>query len=227
MSFPGLIGQKKGMTQVFNAEGDAVPVTVIELLTLVVSQVKTVEKDGYSAIQVAYTPAKEKHLSRAEQQHLKKNGLGLFRHLQEFRMSAEEAAGCKVGDEVALTGEASFLQDGALVNVTGKSIGKGFQGGTKLWNFSRGPMSHGSKSHRLPGSIGAGTTPGRVFKGLHMAANMGNERVTTSKLEVIRVFPDKNVVLVKGAVPGYEGSFVTLRPKVTHWNANNKKVKIS
>ncbi len=209
MTLQGTIGKKAGMTQVFNENGDAVPVTVIELLPLTVAQVKTKENDGYSAIQVAYQEGKEKHLSKAEQGHFKKNGLSLFRHLQEFRIAQSEEASFQVGQLIA----PDFLADLARVNVTGRSIGKGFAGRIKRHNFARGPMTHGSKSHRLPGSIGAGTTPGRVFKGLRMAGHMGDEQVTVENLQVVLVDSEKNLLLVKGAVPGKTGSILFIRPR--------------
>jgi large subunit ribosomal protein L3 len=223
VSFPKhLIGRKRGMTQVFIEDGSAVPVTVIELLPLTVTQVKTKTDAGYSAIQVGFVPAKGKHLTKAQQQHLLKNNLPLLRKLKEFRMTAEQVEGFKVGDVILPASDGSFLNEGVMVHVTGKSIGKGFQGNTKRWNHHRGPMSHGSKSHRLPGSIGAGTTPGRVFKGLKMAGNMGNEQVTVRNLKVVRVIPEKNVVLIKGAVPGVEGGLLTIQAKPERWNEPRK-----
>jgi large subunit ribosomal protein L3 len=206
------------MTQVFTEDGSAVPVTVVELLPLTVTQVKTVENDGYSAVQVGYIPAKAKHLTKAQRQHLEKNALPLLRKLKEVRLMAADVANYQVGDVLQPVGDGSFLNEGLRVHVTGKSIGKGFQGNTKRWHHGRGPMSHGSKSHRLPGSIGAGTTPGRVFKGLQMAGNMGNEQVTVKNLEIIRIIPEKNVVLVKGAVPGVEGGILVIKPKPERWN---------
>lgn len=207
-----LIGTKRGMTQVFTEDGNAVPVTVVELFPLTVTQLKTPEKEGYSAIQVGYQSVKEKHLSKPEQGHLKKTGQALFRHLKEFRLTPEEVQTYKVGDLI----DASFLQPGHKVKATGISIGKGFQGNIRRWNQHRGPMSHGSKSHRLPGSIGSGTTPGRVIKGLRMAGKTGNKQVTIANLEVVRVLSpqeNKQVVLIKGAVPGFEGTIVTLTPQ--------------
>lgn len=218
MSFPRLIGRKRGMTQVFTEDGSAVPVTVVELLPLTVTQVKTEQNDGYTAIQVGFVPAKAKHLTKAQQQHLQKNSLPLLRKLKEVRIPVAQAESFKIGDVIQPVGDGSFLNEGLLIHVTGKSIGKGFQGNTKRWNHHRGPMSHGSKSHRLPGSIGAGTTPGRVFKGLQMAGKMGNEQVTVRNLKVIRVIAEKNVVLIKGAVPGVEGGLLTLQPKAERWN---------
>ncbi len=208
----GVIGKKLGMTQVFDEQGLAIPVTVIKVDPLTVTQVKTVDTDGYNAVQVGVESAKEKHLTKAEIGHFAKNKLENFRHLQEFRI--ENPEDYKVGQTIDLT----VLSEVAKVDVTGKSIGKGFQGTVKRWNFSRGPMAHGSKNHREPGSIGAGTTPGRVIKGKKMAGNMGNERVTITKLSVVKVDSDNNLLLVKGSVPGTEGKLVTVVPSRTKWN---------
>ena len=208
----GVIGKKVGMTQIFDEQGLAIPVTVIKVDETVVTQVKTVETDGYNAIQVGTVAAKEKHLTKAQLGHFKKNNLSNYRHLQEFRV--DNPQDYKVGDKVEL----SVLENVEKVDVTGKSIGKGFQGTVKRWNFGRGPMAHGSKNHREPGSIGAGTTPGRVIKGKKMAGNMGNERVTISKLTVVRVDSENNLLLVKGSVPGPEGKLVTVVPSRVKWN---------
>ena len=188
----GVIGKKVGMTQIFDEQGLAIPVTVIKVDETVVTQVKTVETDGYNAIQVGTVAAKEKHLTKAQLGHFKKNNLSNYRHLQEFRV--ENPQDYKVGDKVEL----SVLENVEKVDVTGKSIGKGFQGTVKRWNFGRGPMAHGSKNHREPGSIGAGTTPSRVIKGKRMAGNMGNERVTITKLKLVKVDAANGLVLVKG-----------------------------
>ena len=209
----GVIGKKLGMTQVFDENGLAIPVTVIKVEPLTVTQVKTVDTDGYNAIQTGVEPAKEKHLTKAEIGHLAKNKLENFRHLQEFRVENPEAY--EVGQKIDL----SVLENVEKVDVTGKSIGKGFQGTVKRWNFSRGPMGHGSKNHREPGSIGAGTTPGRVIKGKRMAGNMGNERVTITKLTVVKVDNENNLLLVKGSVPGPEGKLVTVVPSRVKWNS--------
>ena len=208
----GVIGKKLGMTQIFDEQGLAIPVTVIKVDPIVVTQVKTVETDGYNAIQVGTIAAKEKHLTKAELGHFKKNNLENFRHLQEFRV--DNPQDYKVGDKIEL----SVLDNVEKVDVTGKSIGKGFQGTVKRWNFSRGPMGHGSKNHREPGSIGAGTTPSRVIKGKRMAGNMGNEKVTITKLTVVQVDKDSNLLLVKGSVPGPEGKMVTVVPSRVKWN---------
>ena len=208
----GVIGKKVGMTQIFDEQGSAIPVTVIKVDETVVTQVKTVETDGYNAIQVGTVAAKEKHLTKAQLGHFKKNNLSNYRHLQEFRV--ENPQDYKVGDKVEL----SVLENVEKVDVTGKSIGKGFQGTVKRWNFGRGPMAHGSKNHREPGSIGAGTTPSRVIKGKRMAGNMGNERVTITKLKLVKVDSANGLVLVKGSVPGCEGRLVTIVPTRTKWN---------
>lgn len=208
----GVIGKKVGMTQIFDEQGLAIPVTVIKVDETVVTQVKTVETDGYNAIQVGTVAAKEKHLTKAQLGHFKKNNLSNYRHLQEFRV--ENLQDYKVGDKVEL----SVLENVEKVDVTGKSIGKGFQGTVKRWNFGRGPMAHGSKNHREPGSIGAGTTPSRVIKGKRMAGNMGNERVTITKLKLVKVDSANGLVLVKGSVPGCEGRLVTIVPTRTKWN---------
>ena len=208
----GVIGKKLGMTQIFDEHGLAIPVTVIKVDETVVTQVKTVETDGDNEIQGGTIPAKEKHLTKAQLGHFKKNNLSNYRHLQEFRV--DNPQDYKVGDKIEL----SVLENVEKVDVTGKSIGKGFQGTVKRWNFGRGPMAHGSKNHREPGSIGAGTTPSRVIKGKRMAGNMGNERVTITKLKVVKVDSANNLVLVKGSVPGCEGRLVTLVPTRTKWN---------
>ena len=209
----GVIGKKVGMTQIFDEQGLAIPVTVIKVDETVVTQVKTVETDGYNAIQVGTVAAKEKHLTKAQLGHFKKNNLSNYRHLQEFRV--ENPQDYKVGDKVEL----SVLENVEKVDVTGKSIGKGFQGTVKRHNFGRGPMAHGSKNHREPGSIGAGTTPSRVIKGKRMAGNMCNERVTITKLKLVKVDSANGLVLVKGSVPGCEGRLVTIVPTRTKWNA--------
>jgi large subunit ribosomal protein L3 len=209
----GVIGTKLGMTQIYDETGLCIPVTVVAVEKAVVTQVKTKETDGYEAIQVGVVSAKEKHLTKAQIGHFKKNNLENFRHLQEFRV--EDASKFEVGQAISLE---EVLANVQKVDVTGRSIGKGFQGTVKRHNFSRGPMGHGSKNHRAPGSIGAGTTPSRVVKGKRMAGNMGNEKVTVTKLTVAKVIADKNLLLIKGAIPGPEGKLVTVKPTRTKWN---------
>lgn len=208
----GVIGKKLGMTQVFDEQGLAIPVTVIKVDPIVVTQVKTIEKDGYNAIQVGTISAKEKHLTKAQIGHFKKNKLEAFRHLQEFRI--DNSQDYKVGQTIDI----SVLANIEKVDVTGHSIGKGFQGTVKRWNFSRGPMGHGSKNHREPGSIGAGTTPSRVIKGKRMAGNMGNEQVTVTKLKLVKIDNENSIILIKGSVPGPEGKLVTVKPSRVKWN---------
>ena len=202
----GVIGTKLGMTQIFDESGLSIPVTVIKVDPIIVTQVKTTETDGYNAIQVGTVAVKEKHLTKAQLGHFAKNKLENFRHLQEFRV--ENVADYKVGDSVDL----SVLNDVKKVDVTGTSIGKGFQGTVKRHNFSRGPMAHGCKNHRAPGSIGAGTTPGRIYKGKRMAGNMGNERVTIKKLSIAKIDAERSLILIKGSTPGPEGKLVTIKP---------------
>lgn len=208
----GVIGKKLGMTTIFDDKGLAIPVTVVKVDPIVVTQIKTIKTDGYNAIQVGTVAAKEKHLTKAQIGHFKKNKLENFRHVQEFRIDNPEAY--TVGQAIEL----SVLDGIEKVDVVGKSIGKGFQGTVKRWNFGRGPMAHGSKNHREPGSIGAGTTPGRVIKGKKMAGNMGNERVTVTKLKLVKVDSENSIVLIKGSVPGPEGKLVTIKPSRTKWN---------
>ncbi|MEB3238350.1 MAG: 50S ribosomal protein L3 [Candidatus Sericytochromatia bacterium] len=204
----GLLGQKLGMTQIFDEKDRCVPVTVVAVGPCFVTQVKTVDRDGYSAIQVGFGEVKERRLSKGEVGHLKASGRGGLRHLREFRV--DNAADYKVGDEI----KADLFAADQMVDVVGKSIGKGFQGMQKRHNAGRGPMAHGSKFHRHPGSIGAGTTPSRVYKGAAMPGRMGNERVTVRKLTVVRVDAEKGLLLIKGALPGAEGGLLMVRPAV-------------
>jgi large subunit ribosomal protein L3 len=200
------IGKKIGMTQIFDEDGNALPVSVIQLEQLTVTQVKTLVTDGYSAIQVGYEQAKVKHLTKAQLGHLAKRVADArFRRLREIRLT--DVTGFEAG-QVLDNATVAGLK---LVDVTGQSIGKGFQGVTKRYHHGRGPMSHGSKSHRLPGSIGAGTTPGRVFKGHHMAGKMGNEQITVKKLKVVKFIPENQLLLIKGAVPGVEGGTLIIK----------------
>ena len=209
----GVIGKKLGMTQIYDEkDGSVIPVTVVEVEPMTVTQVKTVDNDGYNAVQVGTCPCKEKKLTKAQISHLTKNELPMMSYLKEFRV--DDTTSFNVGDKISL----AILDGVAKVDVTGKSIGKGFQGTVKRHNFGRGPMAHGSKNHREPGSIGAGTTPSRVVKGKRMAGNMGNEKVTVTKLTVAKVIADKNLLLIKGAIPGPEGKLVTVKPTRTKWN---------
>ena len=203
----GILGKKLGMTQIFTEEGIVVPVTVVEAGPNVVTQVKTVEKDGYNAIQVGFEDAKEKSLNKPQKGHLAAANT-LKKHLKEFRVySVEEFT---VGQEI----KADLFAAGEKIDVTGTSKGKGFQGPIKRHGQSRGPESHGSRYHRRPGSMGACSFPGRVFKNKKLAGHMGSVKVTVQNLEVVRVDADKNLILVKGAIPGPKGSMVTIKEAV-------------
>lgn len=205
----GLVGRKCGMTRVFSDDGVSIPVTVVEVSPNTVAQVKTVDTDGYSAIQITTGSRKSSRVGKAEAGHFSKAGVEAGRGLWEFRVEGEEAF--EVG--AALTVER--FAAGQKVDVTGTSKGKGFQGGVKRWNFRTQDATHGnSLSHRAPGSIGQCQTPGRVFKGKKMAGHMGAERVTTQNLEVVRVDAERNLLLIRGAVPGAPGGDVIVRPAV-------------
>ena len=203
----GILGKKLGMTQIFTEEGIVVPVTVVEAGPNVVTQVKTVEKDGYNAIQVGFEDAKEKSLNKPQKGHLAAANV-LKKYLKEFRIDAVEEF--TVGQEI----KADLFAAGEKIDVTGTSKGKGFQGPIKRHGQSRGPESHGSRYHRRPGSMGACSFPGRVFKNKKLAGHMGSVKVTVQNLEVVRVDADKNLILVKGAIPGPKGSMVTIKEAV-------------
>ncbi len=205
----GLIGRKAGMTRIFTEDGVSVPVTVIEMEPNRVTNVKTVEKDGYAAVQVTTGSKKANRLSKPEAGHFAKAGVEAGRGLWEFRVNGDEEI--NVGD--ALTVER--FEAGQKIDVTGQSKGKGFQGGVKRWNFATQDATHGnSVSHRAPGSIGQCQTPGRVFKGKKMAGHMGAERCTVQTLEVVRVDAERNLLIVKGAIPGATGGDVIVKPAV-------------
>jgi len=198
----GIIGKKLGMTQIFRDNGKVEAVTAIEAGPCAVVQVKTAAREGYNALQIGFGQAKR--LSSPQRGHLK--DLGQFRYLREFR--TDDIEGVQVGDRI----DVSLFQAGDLVDVTGVSKGKGFAGVVKRHGFAGGPKTHGqSDRHRHPGSIGAGTSPGRVFKGTKMAGHMGSERVTVRKLEVFQADPDRNLLLVKGAVPGAGNGLLLIR----------------
>jgi len=206
----GLVGRKSGMTRVFTESGSSIPVTVVEVLPNTVTQVKTVETDGYSAVQVTTGSKKSSHLTKSEAGHYAKAGVEAGRGLWEFR--ADEFAE-EVAPGFAFTVET--FEEGQIVDVTGTSKGKGFQGVIKRYNFRTQDATHGnSLSHRAPGSIGQCQTPGRVWKGKKMSGHMGDERVTTQGLEVVRVDTENNLILIKGAVPGATGGDVIISPTV-------------
>ena len=207
----GLVGRKRGMTRVFTDAGETIPVTVVEVLPNRVTQVKSADKDGYKAVQVTYGARRQQLLSKAAAGHFGKAGVAAGRALVEFRLGAQEGDDLKAGSEI----KADFFKAGAVVDVTGTTIGKGFAGTMKRHNFAGGYASHGnSVSHRAPGSIGQRQTPGRVFLGKRMSGHMGSIRRTTENLKVIEVDTDRNLLLIRGAIPGAEGGEVIVRPSV-------------
>ena len=203
-----IIGKKIGMTQIFDETGKVIPVTAIEAGPCVVAQVKTVETDGYNAIQLGFGEVKESKVNKPEKGHFTKAKIALKKHLREFRVDSLE--GINVGDEI----KADTFAAGDKIDVQGTSKGKGFQGVIKRHGQSRGPMGHGSMYHRRPGSMGPTSTPGRVFKGKKLPGHMGRVTVTIQNLDVVKVDLDKNAILVKGSVPGAKGAILKLKTSV-------------
>lgn len=203
-----IIGKKIGMTQIFDEKGLVVPVTVIEAGPCIIAQVKTVETDGYNAIQLGYGDVKENRINKPEKGHFTKAKLALKKHLREFRVA--DVADATVGNEV----KADVFEVGDKIDVQGTTKGKGFQGVIKRHGQSRGPMGHGSMYHRRPGSMGSTSTPGRVFKGKKLPGHMGVQTVTIQNLDVVKVDLDKNVILIKGSVPGPKGAILKIRKTV-------------
>ncbi|MDO4778434.1 MAG: 50S ribosomal protein L3 [Tissierellia bacterium] len=201
----GILGRKLGMTQLFDETGKVIPVTVVEAGPMVVTQIKTVETDGYNAVQVGYLERKEKHSNQPMKGHFKKANVELKKHLREFRLESVE--GLTLGQEI----KADVFAAQDVVDVIGTSKGKGTQGSIKRHNYSRGPMAHGSKSHRVAGARSAGSFPARVFKGRKGSGKMGHDRVTVQNLTVVRVDLDRNLLLIKGAIPGPKGGLVTVK----------------
>lgn len=201
----GLLGRKVGMTQVFDPRGEVIPVTVLEVGPCVVTQIRTKERDGYEAVQIGFGDAKPKSLTRPEQGHLARAGR-LVKHLREF--GADNVADYEVGQVLGV----DLFSLGQFIDVTGTSKGRGFQGVVKRHGFRGGPRTHGQSDRlRAPGSIGPGTTPGRVWKNTRMAGRMGNRRVTVQNLQVVEIIPDRNLLLVRGSVPGAKNSLVMVR----------------
>ncbi len=207
-----ILATKVGMTQIFNENGVLIPVTVLQATPNVVTQVKTVENDGYAAVQVGFGEIREVLVNKPRKGHFAKAGVANKRFLREFKF--ENAAEYTVGQEI----KANIFAEGDKIDVTGISKGKGFQGAIKRHGLSRGPMKHGSKYHRHAGSNGAATTPGRVFKGKHMPGHMGAVKVTVQNLEVVKVDTENNLLLVKGAVPGSKKSLIVLKETVKKAN---------
>jgi large subunit ribosomal protein L3 len=202
----GLLGNKIGMTQIFDESGNIIPVTILKVGPCVVTQVKTKSKDGYDSIQVGYGNVSPKALTQPELGHLQKSDIQPLRYLKEFRVSEENEF--NLGQIL----DVNSFSPGQLINIQGKSIGKGFSGLQKRYNFSRGPMTHGSKNHRAPGSIGMGTSPGRVLPGKKMSGQVGNKVTTIKKLKVIQVNLEENILVIKGSVPGKPGNLLSIVP---------------
>jgi large subunit ribosomal protein L3 len=202
----GLLGNKIGMTQIFDETGNIIPVTILKVGPCVVTQVKTEAKDGYNSIQVGYSRVSSKSLTQPELGHLQKSNIQPLKHLKEFRINKDQ------NFEVGQTLTVDLLSLGQFVDIQGKTIGKGFTGLQKRHNFARGPMTHGSKNHRAPGSIGMGTTPGRVLPGKRMSGQVGNKIITVKKLKVIQLNLEENILVIKGSVPGKPGNLLSIVP---------------
>ena len=202
----GLLGNKIGMTQIFDESGNIIPVTILKVGPCIITQVKTILNDGYDAIQVGYGNVSTKSLTQSQLGHLQKSNIQPLKYLKEFHV--DDPVEFHVGQVLNVE---SFIT-GQLINVTGKSIGKGFSGLQKRHNFARGPMTHGSKNHRAPGSIGMGTHPGRVLPGKKMAGQLGNKKTNIKKLKIVQVNKNENILVVKGAVPGKPGNLLSIVP---------------
>ncbi len=202
----GILGKKLGMSQLFDEQGRAVPVTLIEAGPCRITQLKSADTDGYAAVQIGFQLIREKLINKPSKGHLTKSGGDLLRHLREYRV--ENSSGYQLGASITV----DDFEKGQKVDVSGDTMGRGFAGYQKRHGFSRGPMSHGSKNHRLPGSTGAGTTPGRVYPGKRMAGRMGGKKVTTRGLEILKIDTNHNLLVVKGSVPGKPGSLLNIRP---------------
>ena len=202
----GILGKKLGMSQLFDDQGRAVPVTLIEAGPCRITQLKSADTDGYAAVQIGFQLIREKLINKPSKGHLSKSGDDLLRHLREYRV--ENSSEFELGASITV----DDFEKGQKVDVSGDTMGRGFAGYQKRHGFSRGPMSHGSKNHRLPGSTGAGTTPGRVYPGKRMAGRMGGKKVTTRGLEILKIDNDHNLLVVKGSVPGKPGSLLNIRP---------------
>ena len=205
-----ILGKKIGMTQIFTAEGTAIPVTVVEAGPCVITQIKTIENDGYNAIQVGFEDIEERKVNKPVRGHFAKLKLALKRHLTEFRL--DDISTSNVGDEL----KADIFAEGDFVDVQGTSKGKGFQGVIKRHGQHRGPMTHGSMYHRRPGSMGPCADPGRVFKGKKLPGRMGNVTVTVQNLKVVKVDAERNLILIKGSVPGNKGSILKIKSAIKH-----------
>ena len=202
----GILGKKLGMSQFFDEQGRAVPVTLIEAGPCRITQLKTNDTDGYAAVQIGFGETREKLINKPAKGHLSKSGDDLLRHLREYRVEAIE--GLELGSAITV----GDFETGQKVDVSGDTMGRGFAGYQKRHGFSRGPMSHGSKNHREPGSTGAGTTPGRIYPGKRMAGRFGGKKTTTRGLTILKIDSDRNLLVVKGSVPGKPGALLNIRP---------------
>ena len=200
----GLLGNKIGMTQIFDESGNIIPVTILKVGPCVITQIKTKSKDGYNSIQIGYGNVSSKTLTQPELGHLQKSNIQPLKYLKEFKVN--ETDEFKIGQVLNV----NSFSPGQLINIQGKSIGKGFSGLQKRHNFARGPMTHGSKNHRAPGSIGMGTTPGRVLPGKKMAGQLGNKITTIKKLKIIQINTEENILVIKGSVPGKPGNLLSI-----------------
>jgi large subunit ribosomal protein L3 len=200
----GLLGNKIGMTQIFDEAGNIIPVTILKVGPCVITDLKTTEKNGYNSVQVGYGNVSSKSLTQPELGHLQKSNIQPLKYLKEFRISKESEL------EIGQVLNVNSFQPGQFVNIQGKTIGKGFSGLQKRHNFTRGPMTHGSKNHRAPGSIGMGTTPGRVLPGKKMSGQLGNKIRTIKNLKVIQINSEENILVIKGSVPGKPGNLLSI-----------------
>ncbi len=205
----GILGKKLGMTQIF-IDGEMIPVTVVKAGPCVVTQVRNEKKDGYLAVQIGFEEAKEKHLNKPMKGHFEKAGVTPQRYLAEVRLTESEKENYKVGQKITV----DIFKPGEKVDVTGTSKGKGFAGVVRRWGFRGYPASHGARYHRAGGSIGMAAFPARVIKGMKMPGHLGNRKVTVQNLEVVKVIPEKNLLLLRGAVPGFKGSLVFVKEAV-------------
>lgn len=203
----GILGTKLGMTQIFDEAGFAIPVTVIKAGPCIITQIKNPETDGYKAVQIGYGQIASKNLTKPELGHLQKSDSPPLRHLKEYKLNSDTESDLKVSDKVTV----NLFSVGQTVSISGKSIGKGFAGTIKKYNFTRGPMTHGSKNHREPGSIGQGSTPGRVFPGKKMAGRLGGKQTMVRNLTIVHVNPENNLLVVKGTVPGKTGNLLSIK----------------
>ena len=202
----GLLGNKIGMTQIFDDSGNIIPVTILKVGPCIITQIKTKLKDGYDSVQIGYGNVSNKSLTQPQLGHLQKSNIQPLKYLKEFKTNENNEL------EIGQILNVDSFSPGQLVNICGKSIGKGFSGLQKRHNFTRGPMTHGSKNHRKPGSIGMGTTPGRVLPGKRMSGQLGNKITTIKKLKIIQVNPEEHILIVKGSVPGKPGNLLSIIP---------------